>query len=429
MKSLLKFDTMWIFFIVAFIPILMLRVFTPENEMRYLTIANEALRDGHFFSFTLNGVPYADKPPLYIWIVMLCRWLTGSYQMIFLSIFSFVPAILITKIINNWMSEEMDADHRFTACLMLMTCGLFVGAAFVVRMDMLMSLFILLSLRSFWRMYQNYTHKENVKFAIWTFLAIFTKGPLGLLIPVVGILTFLLLKKQMRFAEKCFGWRFWLILVVACGLWFTATYLEGGSAYINNLLFHQTVGRAVNSFHHNRPFYYYLISVFYVWQPWALLMLGGMGVTLYRRIYLTDLQRFFYAIVFSGIILLSLISGKLAIYLLPVFPFAVFLSVSVLVRFEEERWTKIIALIPAFLFCFSIPVVIILSRFPDMQWMNNTSIYIASASLTFMSGKAIYQSRYHTLNQTLQLIAYGVLIAIFFIGLSMPEINPYIKSM
>ncbi|MCH4148663.1 MAG: hypothetical protein LKG25_00655 [Prevotella sp.] len=429
MKSFLKFDTMWFFVIVAFIPILILRTFTPENEMRYLTIANEALREGHFFSFTLNGVPYADKPPLYIWIVMLCRWLTGGYQMIYLSLFSFIPAIWMTKIINDWMAEEMDAGHRLTACLMLMSCGLFVGAAFVVRMDMLMSFFILLALRSFWRMYQKYSPKENFLFALWVFLAIFTKGPLGLLIPVVGIITFLVLKKQTRFAAKCFGWRFWLILVVACGLWFTATYLEGGPDYINNLLFHQTVGRAVNSFHHNRPFYYYLISVLYAWQPWTLLMIGAMGVALYRRVYLTDLQRFFFSIVFSSIVLLSLISGKLAIYLLPAFPFAVFLSASLIARFEEEKWAKILALVPAFLFCFSIPVIILLSKLSGMQWLNNVSVYFASGALTLMSGKAIYEARHHTLSQTLQLIAYGVLMAIFFIGLSMPAINPSVKTM
>lgn len=34
---------------------------------------------------------------------------------------------------------------------MLLTCGLFFGAAFILRMDMLMCMFIVLALRSFWR--------------------------------------------------------------------------------------------------------------------------------------------------------------------------------------------------------------------------------------------------------------------------------------
>ena len=63
-------------FIVAVLPVLILRDFTPSNELRYLSIADEALRNHTFFVFTNHGVPYADKPPLYLLIIMLCRWLT-----------------------------------------------------------------------------------------------------------------------------------------------------------------------------------------------------------------------------------------------------------------------------------------------------------------------------------------------------------------
>lgn len=48
---------------IALLPVLMLRDFTPDNELRYLSIADEALRDHTFFTFTNHGVPYADKPP------------------------------------------------------------------------------------------------------------------------------------------------------------------------------------------------------------------------------------------------------------------------------------------------------------------------------------------------------------------------------
>lgn len=61
---------------LALLPILLMCDFTPSNELRYLSIADEALRNHVFFAFTNHGVPYADKPPLYFWIVMMCRWLT-----------------------------------------------------------------------------------------------------------------------------------------------------------------------------------------------------------------------------------------------------------------------------------------------------------------------------------------------------------------
>lgn len=41
-----------------------MRDYTPNNELRYLSIIDEALRNGNFFTFTLDGEIYADKPPL-----------------------------------------------------------------------------------------------------------------------------------------------------------------------------------------------------------------------------------------------------------------------------------------------------------------------------------------------------------------------------
>ena len=56
-------------FLLFFIPLLSLRDFTPNNELKYLSIADEAIRNSHFFAFWNHGAAYADKPPLYLWIV------------------------------------------------------------------------------------------------------------------------------------------------------------------------------------------------------------------------------------------------------------------------------------------------------------------------------------------------------------------------
>lgn len=65
-------------FVAVVLPIMLLRDFTPSNELRYLSIADEALRNHTFFAFSNYGAPYADKPPLYLWIVMLCRYLAPT---------------------------------------------------------------------------------------------------------------------------------------------------------------------------------------------------------------------------------------------------------------------------------------------------------------------------------------------------------------
>lgn len=117
--------------VAALLPVLILRDFTPSNELRYLSIADEAIANGDVFTFTNQGVPYADKPPLYIWIVMLGRLLFGQHTMWFLGLFSLIPALVIVWTMNRWVRSVTSEGERRTASLMLMSSGLFLGLAVV----------------------------------------------------------------------------------------------------------------------------------------------------------------------------------------------------------------------------------------------------------------------------------------------------------
>ena len=90
--------TVFVFCAVCLLPMMAMRDFTPSNELRYLSIADEAIANGHLFAFYNHGIPYADKPPLYFWIVMLCRLLFGHHSCLALSMFSLIPAFAIVGI-------------------------------------------------------------------------------------------------------------------------------------------------------------------------------------------------------------------------------------------------------------------------------------------------------------------------------------------
>ena len=96
----------WIGFFIAVLPAIIFRDYTPDNELRYLSIADEALRDGHFFTFYNQGIAYADKPPLYLWIVMLGKWMFGNHYMWFLSLFSIVPTLVIVNTMDKWVGNH-----------------------------------------------------------------------------------------------------------------------------------------------------------------------------------------------------------------------------------------------------------------------------------------------------------------------------------
>lgn len=318
-----------ILFIIALLPVILLRDFTPSNELRYLSIADEALRDGHLFAFFNHGIIYADKPPLYLWIVMAGRWLFGDGCMAFISLFSLVPALVIVTTMHRWTRSELTQEQSGTARIMLLTCGLFPVMAVTLRMDMLMVMFIVLALRRFSIMEQrdSYGWHHSILMGTFVFLAVFSKGPLGILVPLVGTLVYALTSRRWTLFFRVWNFRTWSVLIALCALWFGLAYLEGGLPYLNEMLFHQTMGRAVNAFHHKRPFYFYLIAITYTMLPWLPYFAIVAYKAIRRHTVLPSTSRYFLCIILTTFVMLSAFSSKLQVYLLPIFPFAVYLSV------------------------------------------------------------------------------------------------------
>ena len=172
--------TVLLFMAATLAPMMALRDFSPSNELRYLSIADEALSDGNIFAFTNQGEHYADKPPLYFWLIMLCKLIFGKHSMFVLSLFSFIPACVIIAIMDKWVTSALpghfNAEERAGAALLASTCGLFLGMSVFLRMDMLMCMWIVLALWTFWKMDNGI---GNIKVQQWLlplyiFLSLFT---------------------------------------------------------------------------------------------------------------------------------------------------------------------------------------------------------------------------------------------------------------
>ncbi len=354
-----KFSLWQLFALVAvcLLPALVMRDPSPPNELRYLSIADEALRDGTFFTFHNQGLIYTDKPPLFFWIIMLFRVILGCHCMpVLCTVASLVPAFVIVAVMDRWLrmgarKEMYSGWNRAAAALLLLTGILFLGQAIFLRMDILMSMFITLALFSFYKMYtgKGNRRKESVLMPVYIFLGLFTKGPVGIFAPVLIILVFLLAEKKWKDVGKYLGLKTWGILLLLFALWIGCAWLEGGREYINSLLFHQTLDRAVNAFHHKEPFWYYLGTIWYVIIPYSLLLVPAViflfikrqGCNPYRRLLLTAIGVTF--------VMLSCFSGKLAIYLTPIFAFMAYL----MPQFDSEtgvrgrKWARAGLWIPA----------------------------------------------------------------------------------
>ena len=424
---MMKSYRVFIFVFLALLPVLFLRDYTPGNELRYLSIADEAIKNGSWITFSNHGEPYADKPPLYFWIIMAGKWLLGEHCMWFLSLFSLIPAFIIVSVMNRWVAGEVDKKYLLTGELLMLSCGLFVGLSLILRMDMLMCMFIVLSLYTFHKMMYNEGNMRfnTLLFPIYIFLAVFTKGPIGILIPLFSTITFLWLTGRIRSIGRYWGWKTWGILFIGCLLWFGAVYWEGGKEYLNNLLFHQTIDRAVDSFHHKAPFYYYFVSIWYSLFPWSLLLVGVITVAVCKEMIHTELQKFFFVVIVVTFLLLSLISSKIEVYMLPAFPFIVYLTIMFLPNFSWNRWLALSISIPSAVFACFLPVFMVLvQQNSSIYYLNTQLFYIAASILTLSVLYSVYiLYKRKQINISIRVLFCGLFCSVFVGGWRLSDIN------
>lgn len=417
-------DKRWIYYVIgyaiALLPILFLRDLTPKNEMRYLTIVDDALSNGTFFTFHLNGAIYADKPPLFFWLMMLSKWVCGGYcSWLMIGLFALLPGLVTAGVMHRWTAEEVGAEWRTTATLMLLTSAFTIASVVVLRMDMLMTMFIVLSLRSFWKIRQGKdVGREQWLFPVYLFLALFSKGPIGILMPLVCTVAFLVLKREIRQIGRYWGWRTLVVLLGLCAMWFGAVYAEGGWAYLDNMLFHQTVGRAVNSFRHSHSVFYYCGAIWYIMVPWSLVVVGGIVASFWDKERWSDMRQFMVTVSIATFVMLSLISSKLQVYMLPAIPFMIYSAVLAMPKISGNVCVRVGLTVPNVVYALALPGIIIMAGMEKFAYLDSVFFYASACLLTATGVLALLRlwgAKADT-NKAIHVTAVGFLIAIFVGG-------------
>ena len=448
--------TVFAFTLVCLFPVMLMRDFTTSNELRYLSIADEAIANGHIFAFFNHGIPYADKPPLYFWIVMLCKLLFGRHSCLALSMFSLIPAFIIVRTMDRWVMKGRPAMDRMALAGMTLTCVMFLGTMIVLRMDMLMTMFIVLALETFYRMYsgEGVRKSDPWMLPVWIFLALFTKGPVGLLMPPLSIAVFLAVRHDWKGFGKYLGFKTWGTIAVLAAVWLTCVWMEGGKEYIDNLLIHQTVGRAVNAFTHAKPFWFYLVAILWSLAPYSLLLIGSFAASLLpadKRLDAappsdqknsarkrSDLEVLFLCTIISTIAMLSSFSSKLPIYLVPVFPFCVYLFPIVQNRLGERGWMRwsvgIFSILFSIIGLAALAVLSGIVRIPALDEVFNEYPFVREGpavngiilmTLANVLG-TIFLIRRKVWNIPVLLLVAGLFLAVFSASALTREINPLI---
>lgn len=257
--SPLRIDTkspyLWIGFFSLF-TLSLFRTAIHVDEARYLTVAWEMYQQENWLVPNLNGVPYSHKPPLLFWLTGLLWKLFGVHLWVarlapILSLIS--TTLLLPKLYTLLFQDTKPSNNSIYGTFL--SCYAVIALSQLYMFDSLMILWITLG----WIALLSKNDTRPLFLGISIGLGILTKGPVILL--YLGSAAFLqgyFLPSHGRkklFRECLFA----LLIGSSIGLvWAIPAAIKGGDTYATALLWKQSAHRLVNSFHHQRPWWFYL---------------------------------------------------------------------------------------------------------------------------------------------------------------------------
>ena len=300
------------------------------DETRYAVAAREMRETGQWILPHLNGAIYAEKPPLFFWLVNLSVFFLGEDS----ELANRLPSALvgwITIVLTFFLGEKLfNSRVGFLSASVLATCLFFPQISRWMVLDSLFTLFFLLTLCCFYLGYEKEEGRRKYYLLAGLFmgLGVLTKGPVAYLtLPVFLIFAFL-----QRGGKKFWNYDlllgFLLSLMVVLG-WLIPACIIGGEEYTNRILLVQTLGRVSGngSHFHARPFFFYFVRFPIEFVPWivflptAFVFAFRRGEAKRRKELLFLSVWFIFAFVFF-----TFVKGKKDNYILPLYPAAAILT-------------------------------------------------------------------------------------------------------
>ena len=314
-----------------------------STEPREAGVAAHMLQESQYVLPSLNGRPFLEKPPLSYWL-----------QDAAISLFGYKPAAarlpsvgaaLLCLVMVFFRVKKLcgRAESAFFSAMLLLTMASFWMNARTAGQDALLACGVALTLLSF-----NAARSQArnswawLGYAIGIAVSTLSKGVIGLAVPGIVILSFLLIE---TFAiERRFILGNWLrpamyatAGLVPLALWLYMLAQHNGSAAVRDILWSNSIERFSGDYafgSHAEPFYYYLKKLPETFAPWNMLVF--FSVWQLRGQWRDKNVLFFICWLLAPYVLLSLSAGKRPPYLLMLYP-----SAAVLVAlFFDQVWSN-----------------------------------------------------------------------------------------
>lgn len=244
---------------LTLIPFIGLTDFNTKGEPREAIVAFTMLDTNNWILPQNNGDEFAYKPPMFHWFVAATSVVIGSVNEFSARFPSALAGVVLAVMTFCFFARRKNQHIALLTSVIMLTTFEVHRAATNCRVDMMLTLFIVLALYQLFR----WTERDLRGIPIWAILwmgcGMLTKGPVAIILPCLVSCVYLWIQGRHFWFVV---WRFALIamsaMILPC-LWYYAAWLQGGDKFLY-LIYEENVlrflGKMPYSSHENGAWYY-----------------------------------------------------------------------------------------------------------------------------------------------------------------------------
>lgn len=357
----------WLVFLLSALltlPWIGLGNFYTRGEPREALVAVAMLEQGNFILPFFQG-EFAFKPPMLHWLVALFSLPQGYVSEMTARLPSALACIAMCCAFYSFVSRRFSPSRSFYASLILMSCFEVHRAAMTCRVDMVLTMFVVLAFLALYRWYEKGYKGMPWLASLAISGAILTKGPIGAILPCFALFVFMLFYREKWSRIILSLVKVSVLSVIIPLVWYVAAYRQGGDVFMR-LVMEENFGRFLGKMSYESHEHSFLINFAMIASgmlPWSLLVVLGIVTAKWGKLksgkkwVKEQWQRFRAAnpmIVFSVVaavcvfVFYCIPASKRSVYLLPMYPFMSLLVANYMVDLYMER-KKIVKIYAVFL--------------------------------------------------------------------------------